>query len=252
MPAGLSVQLYSLREEAKAGVAPVIERLGRIGYAAVEPAGFGDLAPEAFARCVAAAGMVVSSCHVALPKPGAANALLDQQQALGNSLVVVPFLPPERFADAASIDKAAEHLNLFNDAVRARGMRLGYHNHWWEFQQRIDGESAHARLFRQLDANVFAEVDTYWARVGGADPAQVVAALGERARLLHIKDGPADDPAAAMTAVGDGTMDIGAIAAVSHALWHVVELDRCATDMFDAIERSCAYLTTNGFAKGRA
>jgi len=252
MPAGLSVQLYSLREEAKGGIAPVIERLGRIGYAAVEPAGFGELTPAAFARCVAGAGMVVSSCHVALPKPADANAVLDQQQGLGNSLIVVPFLPPERFADAASVDKVAAHLNAFNDAVRARGMHLGYHNHWWEFQQQIDGESAHARLFRQLDAAVFAEVDTYWARVGGADPAQVVADLGDRARLLHIKDGPADDPAAAMTAVGDGVIDVEAIARASRAAWHVVELDRCATDMFAAIERSHRYLTTNGYAKGRA
>ena len=252
MAPGLSVQLYSLREEAKAGIAPVIERLGRIGYAAVEPAGFGDLTPEAFARCLAAAGMVVSSCHVALPKPGEANAVLDQQQALGNSLVVVPFLRPERFADAASIDKAAGHLNAFNEAVRSRGMRLGYHNHWWEFQQRVEGETAHARLFRALDSDVFAEIDTYWAQVGGADPAQVVTTLGERAPLLHIKDGPADDPAAAMTAVGDGVIDVAAIARASRAVWHVVELDRCATDMFEAVERSHSYMTSNGFAKGRA
>lgn len=251
MEAGLSIQLYSLREEAKSGIAPVIERLGRIGYAAVEPAGFGDLTPTDFARCVADAGMVVSSCHVALPKPQDAEALLDQQEALGNRLVVVPFLPPERFADAASIDKVAAHLNLFNQAVRRRGMSLGYHNHWWEFQLEVDGEAAHARLFRLLDPSVFAEIDTYWAKVGGADPAQVVGNLGERARLLHIKDGPADDPAAAMTAVGDGVVDVPAIARVSRATWHVVELDRCATDMFEAVERSHRYLTANGFAKGR-
>jgi sugar phosphate isomerase/epimerase len=250
--AGLSVQLYSLREETKAGMVPVLERLSRIGYAAVEPAGFGDLTAEAFGRSVTAAGMVVSSCHVALPTPAEVNAILDQQQAIDNTLVVVPFLPPERFGDADSVDQVADLLNVFNDAVRKRGMQLGYHNHWWEFQQRIGGESAHARLFRRLAPSVFAEIDTYWVQVGGANPAQVVADLGERARLLHLKDGPADEPAAAMTAVGDGVVDVAAIARASRAKWHVVELDRCATDMFVAIERSHRYLTQQGFAKGRA
>jgi len=31
----------------------------------------------------------------------------------------------------------------------------------------------------------------------------------------------------------------------------VVELDRCATDMFEAVKRSHDYLVANGFAKGR-
>jgi sugar phosphate isomerase/epimerase len=107
-------------------------------------------------------------------------------------------------------------------------------------------------LFRLVDDSVFAEVDTYWAKVGGVDPARIVADLGTRARLLHIKDGPADNAESPMTAVGDGVMDVAAIAKVSRAKWHIVELDRCATDMFTAIEKSHAYLTTHGLAVGRA
>ncbi len=39
MTAPISVQLYSLREEAKQGLAPILERLGRIGYVGVEVGG---------------------------------------------------------------------------------------------------------------------------------------------------------------------------------------------------------------------
>jgi sugar phosphate isomerase/epimerase len=250
--AGISIQLYSLREEAKAGFAPVLERLGRMGYAGVEAAGLHDLSPSAFKRCVADAGMVVSSSHVALAKPAQVAELLDAQEAIGATELVVAFLPPERFADHAAVSKSAEHLNAFNAAVRARGMNLGYHNHWWEFGTRIGNETAHALLFRLLDPTVFAEIDTYWAQVGGADPAGVVREFGARARLLHIKDGPADDPQAAMTAVGTGVVDVPAIASVSRAAWHVVELDRCATDMFEAVQQSYTYLTRHGLAQGRA
>ncbi len=248
----LSVQLYSLREEAKSGLAPVLERLGRIGYAGVEPAGLGDLSPEEFKRCIANAGMEVSSGHVALPKPNAVTEVLDQHEAIGNKDLVVAMLPPERFTDADGVRVCADRLNAFNEQARARGMAVGYHNHWWEFSNRIGNQTAHSLLFRLVDNSVFAEVDTYWAKVGGVDPARIVADLGTRARLLHIKDGPADNTESPMTAVGDGVMDIAAIAKVSRAKWHIVELDRCATDMFTAIEKSHAYLTTRGLAVGRA
>ncbi len=252
MTAQISVQLYSLRELAKGGLGAVVDAVGRMGYAGVEPAGLHDLTPAAFKQRVADAGMMVSSGHVALVKPAQVNELLDVQQAIGNRNVVVAFLPPERFADEAAIAKTADHLNVFNTSVRARGMTLGYHNHWWEFSQRIGDVTAHAALFARLERNVFAEVDTYWAKVGGVDPARVVAELGERAHLLHIKDGPADDPEAPMTAVGDGVVDIAAIIAASRAAWHVVELDRCATDMLEAVARSHSFLTRRGYAQGQA
>jgi sugar phosphate isomerase/epimerase len=250
--APISIQLYSLREEARRGFAPVLERLGRIGYAGVEAAGLHDLSPAAFKRCVADAGMVVSSSHIALVKPAQVAELLDAQEAIGARDLVVAFLPPERFADHASVSKSADHLNTLNEAVRARGMTLGYHNHWWEFATRIGNDTAHALLFRLLAPTVFAEIDTYWAKVGGADPARVVRDFGERARLLHIKDGPADDPEAPMTAVGKGVVDVPAIASASRASWHVVELDRCATDMFEAVHQSYTFLTQRGLAQGRA
>ncbi len=248
----LSVQLYSLREEAKRGLAPILERLGRIGYAGVETAGLQDLTPEKFKQCLSAAGLVVSSAHVQLPKPEQANETLDAQEAIGSTNVVVAMLPPDKFANADGVRTCADRLNAFNEHVRARGMALGYHNHWWEFSNAFAGETAHAMLFRLLDPTVFAEIDTYWAKVGGADPAATVAGFGERARLLHIKDGPAKNHEEPMVAVGDGAMDIAGIAKASHAQWHIVELDQCASDMFTAIEQSHRFLTSHGFATGRA
>ena len=53
-------------------------------------------------------------------------------------------------------------------------------------------------------------------------------------------------------AVGDGVIDVAAIAAASRAAWHVVELDRCATDMLEAVEKSHRFLTEGGFAVGRS
>ena len=109
----------------------------------------------------------------------------------------------------------------------------------------IDGKSAHALLFELLEPEVFAEVDLYWAKVGGADPTEVLTQLGQRARFLHVKDGPADSPKSSMTAVGSGTMDFPPILeAGSAAEWHIVELDRCETMRAPAMPRVVATLVT--------
>jgi len=250
-PVPISIQLYTLREQAAADFPGVIDRLGRIGYLGVEPAGLHGLSPREFRRRVEAAGMTVSSSHIAMPIGDTAAEILDLQQEIGSEDVVVAFLPPDRFSDADKIFITADQLNRANENVKARGMRLGYHNHNWEFSTRLDGRTAHEILFEQLHPEVFAEVDVYWAKVGGSDPVEVVSRLGSRARLLHMKDGPADRPKSAMTAAGAGAVDLLGIAAASDAAWHIVELDRCETDMFEAVEESYRYLVGQGVSKGR-
>ena len=90
------------------------------------------------------------------------------------------------------------------------------------------------------------------SRVSTSGEVEVVADLGGRVRLLPLKDGPADAPESAMTAVGSGNLDISAIARANESVeWHVVELDRCDGDMFEAIEASYRFLTTQGLSEGR-
>ncbi len=253
MPAPISVQLYSLREEASKDFRAVIARLGEIGYAGVEPAGFHDLSPKEFRQAVEAAGLEVSAAHAPLPLGDDASKLLDAQEEIGTRAYVVPFAAPDRFETEDGVKGVADELNGALEAVNGRGMTLGYHNHFWEFSNQFGGRTAHEHLFDLLDPEIFAEVDVYWARVGGVDPAELVRALGPRARLLHVKDGPADGPRSAMTAVGDGTLDIpGILGANTSVEWHIVELDRCDGDMFEAIERSHRYLVSNGLSRGRA
>lgn len=100
--------------------------------------------------------------------------------------------------------------------------------------------------------DAFAQIDTYWVKVGGADPTRIVKQYGARAPLLHIKDGPGVKEKS-MTAIGSGIMDWKSVigAASETTEWLIVELDRCDTDMFEAVAQSCTYLVGNGFAKGR-
>jgi len=252
MTAPIAVQLYSLRAEASRDFPAVIERLGRIGYAGVELAGLNGMAPAELRQRLEDAGLEIASAHVSAPIGEARERVLDEQEALGAKTLVVPFMPPDRFKTLDAISKVADEVNESFRNARARGFSLGYHNHFWEFEISHDGKSAHELLFAQLDPAIFVELDTYWARVGGRDPAKLIAELGARVHLLHLKDGPADGFKSPMTAVGDGALDFPAIVAASDTVrWHIVELDACATDMFEAIEKSYRYLVGRGLSRGR-
>ncbi len=251
-PAPISVQLYSLRDQAAADFEGVLRRLATVGFVGVELAGFHGLTTDEFNRIAADTGLQVSSGHVGDLSPAALNAALDDLQAVGATTAVLAFLPPESFADAAAVHRSADALNTGYEIARSRGVMFGYHNHFWEFATTIDGRSAWSLLFDRLEPGIVAELDMYWATVGGADPIAVIADLGERLALLHVKDGPADEPKSPMVAVGSGTLDIPAIlASAPTARWHIVELDRCATDMFDAVADSYRYLVEAGLSRGR-
>lgn len=56
-----------------------------------------------------------------------------------------------------------------------------------------------------------------------------------------------------MQALGEGVTDFQSIidAGGEDVDWWIVELDRCATDMVEAVEKSYTFLTEKGFARGR-
>jgi sugar phosphate isomerase/epimerase len=134
--------------------------------------------------------------------------------------------------------------------AKAHGITLHYHNHWFEYEI-LNNRLAADIMLEHLDPAVMMEVDVYWAQTAGQDPADVVRRLGARAPLLHIKDGPCQMEAP-MTAVGAGRVDIPGVAAASagSAKWFIVELDRCATDMLEAVRQSYQYLIGKGLARG--
>jgi sugar phosphate isomerase/epimerase len=245
-----ALQLYTVREQLAADRAGVLAQIAAFGYGAVEP--FNVLSdPDGLRADMAAAGLVACSVH-AVPSGEQAAAVVQAARTLGAGTVIVPYLPPARFADTGSVRAVAAELNDMAAQLADQGLRLGYHNHDFELAALVGGRPALEVLADALDDRVVLEVDTYWAAVGGQDVPALLGRLGDRVRYLHVKDGPVtqDDP---MTAVGAGQMPVPEIlAAAPAAEWHVVELDRCATDMLTAVADSLAWLAGHGLAEPAA
>lgn len=239
-----ALQLYTVREQLATDRAGILKRIAGYGYGAVEPFGITS-DPQGLRAELDAAGLSVCSAHAA-PVGEDAGAVIDAARTLGADTVIVPYLPPPRFADADGVRGVAAELNEASARLAGEGMRLGYHNHDFELSSLIGGTPALEVLADQLDDAVLLEVDTYWAAVGGQDVVALLGRLGDRVRYLHVKDGPVVNREDFMTAVGSGRMPVAEILAASPSTWHVVELDRCATDMMTAVGDSLAWLTAQG------
>ncbi|MFK4067242.1 sugar phosphate isomerase/epimerase family protein [Streptomyces sp. NPDC029674] len=257
MPRPLSVQLYTVRDQLVADREGTLRRLAGLGYGAVEA--YDVLSdPKGLRRVVEELGLTVSGTHAVQllgPEPGP---VLDAVRTLGTDVAIVPAgIPPAEFTSRDGLARTADRLNSLTEVAGRHGVRIGYHNHWWEIEPRFGADGAgeagaaegpHALdvLAGLLDPAVFLEVDTYWAAVGGADVPALLGRLGDRVRALHLKDGPGtrEDP---NVAVGGGTMPVPEILAAAPDAWRIVEFDSCAggTDtLFDELAASRIYLTS--------
>ena len=244
-----ALQLYTLREQLETtGRKAILRSVADFGYGAVEP--YDVLTdPEQLRADLDEAGLAVCSVHAKIID-GEGEAIARGALALGATTVIVPWAPPERFADSEAIAVLAGELNQAAAKVADLGLRLGYHNHDFELSSIVGGRPALEVLADALDPAVILEVDTYWAAVGGQDVPALLGRLGDRVRYLHVKDGPAVSRDDMMTAVGSGVLPVADIlAACPSAEWHVVELDRCATDMLTAVGDSLAWLAQHGLAR---
>jgi len=247
----VALQLYSVRQAAAQDFFGVLKTVADIGYAGVETAGLHNKPAAEVRKVVEDLGMKVCSAHMPLPTAETLQQTVDTVKALGCATIV----NGRGSKEFDSLDKVKAHAELYEKAIALlapHGVRVAYHNHWWEMAV-LDGRLAYDELLR-LAPNLKGELDVYWAsNFGAQDPAKICARHKARLPLLHIKDGPLvkDQP---HTAVGAGKVDIAAcVAAADRKVlqWLIVELDACATDMATAVRESCVYLTSRGLGKGR-
>lgn len=251
MSKSIGIQLYTVREAVEQDYDATIRRIAEIGYTGVETAGFPGTTPQHAAQLFSELGLSVIAAHSAMPVGEHQNQVLDTMAAIGCKILVCPYIPSERFVTADDIRVICGELDEAYQVAQANGLTLLYHNHDWEYRPLPDGRYPYRLMAEWLNPAIGFELDAYWAQTAGMDPVAVLAELGSRVQLLHVKDGPAVKTAS-MQAVGDGVVDYTKIIpAASGSDWAIVELDRCDTDMMEAVTKSYSYLTQKGLAHGK-
>ncbi|WP_412162621.1 sugar phosphate isomerase/epimerase family protein [Curtobacterium flaccumfaciens] len=239
----LSVQLYTVRDALSADLPGTLQRIADIGYTNVEAFGFVDNADE-LAAALRDAGLAAPSGHARLLDAGEQDLerIFHASTTLGFGTLIDPHIDESRWTTREDVEAIARELSALAPRAADHGLVLGYHNHAFEFSNRIDGVSAYEVFADALSDDVVLELDTYWVQVGGDDPVAVIGKYGDKVQLLHVKDGDGSHDDKQQVAVGNGIMPIREIIAAAPDALHVVELDDHEGDVFQAVADSYTFL----------
>lgn len=240
----IGLQLYTVREALAADPAGTLRRVADLGLRVVEPF---DLvaAVDGLVEPMAELGLTAPTSHVSFIQADL-DAALTAAARLGVGTIIDPYVPEPHWTTRADVAAIAANLNDAARRAADQGIAVGYHNHWWELETRIDGAPALVVLADALDDAVVLELDTYWCAVGGEDPVAMLERLGPRVAALHIKDGPISRDNETQQPAGAGRMPVAAILAAAPLARPVLEFDAYAGDLFDGIERSIAFVRGHG------
>lgn len=276
LPIGL--QLYTLGDAIRDDLDGSFQKLARIGYRVVEPASWHGHDARKLAAAAKRHGLKCTSVHVsATPSTtgpslaGDLSRLIADVHELGaTDLVLSSFPVPDRLGamragesfqayvarvvprlTAEDWRRTAGLLNEKGAALRGAGLRLGYHNHNWEFAP-VAGTTGMDILLKETspDAVVF-QLDTGWAAAAGLDVEALLRRGARRFQLMHVKDIRAStkpnftgqqDPAE----VGSGKLDWAALlpAAFESGIrkYYVEQEPPFTMDRFESAARSYRHL----------
>lgn len=223
--AGLALQMYSVRDDCKRDLPGTIEAVGRIGYEAVEFAGYYDRTARELRQMLDGAGLKCCGTHVMLETLQGDNfkKSVEFNKELGNRNLIVPWLDDSHHATKQAWIDTAKLFNDLSGKAREHGMRVGYHNHMFEFQK-FDGESLFDIFFTTAKKDVIMQVDMGNAREGGGDPLALLKRYPGRAISVHVKEYSATDKKAL---IGEGDQPwkelIDTCRKVAGTEWFIVE-----------------------------
>ena len=239
----IALQLYTVRRLAADDLAGTLRAVASAGYKAVELAGLPATGPGELPRLLDEAGLRVVAAHEGIDAlRDDAGAVAERLTEVGCPRVIVPWMPD---ADRQSVDdvrRFAAALGGFARRLAESDIRLGYHNHNFEFAP-LGATTIWDILLAELPPEVDLELDVYWVAVGGRDPVAEIDAAAGRVRLLHMKDlapgpEPRDEPA------GEGTLPFPAIVEAARSAgveWYIAEQDE-PRDALDDVGRAYRYL----------
>ena len=237
----LSVQLYTVRNALAEDFDGTLERIAGYGFTQVEPFGFTNYLDGL--RKLGQHGLSAPTTHMGLVAADDLGAIFGAASELGIGTVIEPAVRAPQWQDADGIKATADALNAAASQAAEHGLKVGYHNHWWEIEKDFDGKHGLEVLADHLAPEVVLEVDTYWAHVGGADVPALLRRLGDRVVALHVKDGDGSTDNKKQVAVGSGSLPVWDFIAAAPDALRVVELDDSEGDLLDAVRDSRAYLT---------
>jgi sugar phosphate isomerase/epimerase len=200
----VGLQLYSVRNEMTQSPVGTLKLLAEMGYRFVEHANyvghkFYGYSPAEFKKVLADLGLQMPTGHTVLAArhwDADKKMLTDEWKRtiedaafMGQEIVITPSM--ERSV-RDSYDSFMQFLEVFNksaDLCKQAGMLFGYHNHDFEFKEKLNGVPLYDLMLQNTNPDVVKQqMDTGNMFAGGASAVDYLTKYPGRFYSFHVKD----------------------------------------------------------------
>lgn len=198
------VQLYSVRDDMRKDPLGTLKQLSKMGYRHVEHASYADrkfygYAAKDFKKVLDDLGLNMPSGHTVMGKQHWDDAKHDFTDAwkytvedaaiLGQLYVISPWLDQNLRKNADELKKFLEVFNKSGELCKKSGMRFGYHNHDFEFSEKLNDKVIYDIILENTDRDlVIHQLDIGNLYNGGATALDVMKKWPGRFQSMHVKD----------------------------------------------------------------
>ncbi len=240
----LGAQLYTVREYTKTPdeIRKTFHKVSEMGYRSVQASGMGPIEAEELKDISQETGLGVVCTHVPFDRMvNDLDKLMEEHKIFGCDYIGLGGMPTEYRDTAEGVDEFIKLFNSIAEKTHANGIRLGYHNHSFEYVK-IDGKRIMDRLIDETDPKKVSFIlDTYWVQHAGTDVVQTILDLDGRIKMLHLKDMAVVKNDPFITEIFEGNMNFRGIIDAAKKIgveWFLVEQDTCPGDPFDSLKLS--------------
>ena len=200
----VGLQLYSVREDMTKDPLGSLTQLAKMGYRYVEHANyikgkFYGYDPSEFRKVLDDLDLNMISGHTVMgpqhwdkDKKDFSDSwkkTVDDAAVLGQKWVVSPSMDNSM---RKNYDDFRGYMDVFNkcgELCKAKGMKFGYHNHDFEFSEKLNNEKLFDIIMRSINPDLVSmQLDIGNLYNGGAIALDVVKAYPGRFDIIHVKD----------------------------------------------------------------
>jgi len=198
------VQLYSVRTDMQKQPLETLKKLAEMGYKHVEHANYvnrkfyGWTATE-FRKVLDDLGLKMPSGHTVMGKQHWDDAKKDfndnwkytveDAAIVGQQIVISPWLDESLRKNADDLKRFMEVFNKSGELCKKHGMQYGYHNHDFEFSQKLGDSTVYDLIMQNTDPKlVIQQLDIGNMYNGGAKALDILQKYPGRFLSMHVKD----------------------------------------------------------------
>lgn len=186
----IGLQLYTFRNQLPNDVPRMLEKISQMGIRYLEGGGTYNLPKETFKELLRKNNLQMVSVGASFEElEKDPQAVAEKATFFGAAYVMCSWVPHK--GEVFTIDDARRAVAVFNKAgkiLKTAGLQFKYHAHGYEFQ-RYNGGTLFDYMVKEMNpAYANFQMDVFWFKHSGQNPAAYLAKYPKRFLSLHLKD----------------------------------------------------------------